>query len=319
MIVVSQNLVVAAALLGTSRLGLVIFVEPGSTSPFWPPTGVAVVALLLLGWRMCPGILLGSAAINVFTTPLSVAAPTAIGSTLACMCAYLALRRVGFRTQLDRLRDALALVFLAALGAMLISSTIGTALLAVAGQVTSRTFLSTWLTWWTGDAMGVLVVAPLLLSLRTIRWWRYRYVDTIRVAEITVLLAGSLGLVLFVERAWGGLFLAFPLVVIAAWRYQLAGAAPVGLLVSAVAIDAAVDGYGTFAGHDLLSRMFVLQLFNGSVVLTGLLLSVAITERNISRAELDCACGQLRQTITKLDQVTRPGTGSLLQHWADHD
>ncbi|GAA2756278.1 integral membrane sensor domain MASE1 [Actinopolymorpha rutila] len=87
-IVVLQNLALAAAICLTSQLGLVIGLDQGGTSPFWPPTGVAVVALLTLGIDVWPGILLGSAIVNVFTGPVIVAIPTAFGTTLACLCAF---------------------------------------------------------------------------------------------------------------------------------------------------------------------------------------------------------------------------------------
>ena len=315
LIVGFQNLAVAPALFGSACLGLVIGLNEGRTSPFWPPTGIAVTALLLLGLRTLPGILAGMVMINIITAPAAAVIPTAIGSTLACLCAFWALRWVGFHIRLDRLKDALALVFLAALGAMLISSTIGTALLLATGVVTPHRFLPVWLTWWTGDAMGVLVVAPLLLTLAKVPWRRYRHLGTARLAEITVLLAGSFGLVLFTERALGIVFLSFPLIVWAAWRYQLPGAAPVAVLTSAVAIHAAVHGYGTFAGRDLLQTMLILQLFNGSITLTGLLLSVAITERNHTREELEDTCRRLGQAIHHLDQAMRPGNTTPLRHW----
>ncbi|MEQ7124874.1 MASE1 domain-containing protein [Actinopolymorpha sp. B11F2] len=312
-----QNLAVAAVLFGSAQLGLVIGLNEGRTSPFWPPTGIAVTALLLLGLRTLPGILAGLAMINLTTTPPAAMIPTAIGSTLACMCAFWALRRVGFDIRLDRLKDALALVFLAAFGAMLISSTNGTALLLATGVVTPHTFLPVWLTWWTGDAMGVLVVAPFLLTLAKIPWRRYRHIGTARLTELTVLLAGSFGLVLFTQRALGIVFLAFPLIVWAAWRYQLPGAAPVAVLTSAVAIHAAVHGYGTFAGRDLLETMLILQLFNGSIALTGILLSVAITERQHTREELEDTCRQLGQAIGHLDRAMRPDDKSHLRGWAE--
>src|SRR4029450_3482171 len=93
----------------------------------------------------------------------------------------LLLRRTDFRMELDRLRDALALVFLGALTGMLISATVGSGVLALAGAIPASDFWPTWSVWWTGDAMGVLVVAPFLLVLRRARWPRgsspYRWVE----------------------------------------------------------------------------------------------------------------------------------------------
>ncbi|MFD2082824.1 MASE1 domain-containing protein [Actinopolymorpha cephalotaxi] len=316
-LVVLQNLALAAAICLTSQLGLVIGLDRGGTSPFWPPTGVAVVALLTLGVDMWPGILLGSTIVNVFTGPLIAAIPTAFGTTLACLCAFWMLRRVGFRNELDRLKDALALVFLGALSAMLISSTVGTTLLLSTGVVSLGTFLPTWLTWWTGDAMGVLVVAPLLLTMVKLSWRRYRYVDAARLAEFVMLMVATFGLMLFTEKSLGVLFVAFPLLVWAAWRFQLPGAAPVGLLASAMAIHAAVVGYGAFDGKNQSETMTILQLFNGSIALTALLLSVAVTERMRMQAELERACGQLGDVIDHIDQAMRPGEPSHLRQWAE--
>ncbi|MET9023786.1 MASE1 domain-containing protein [Actinopolymorpha sp. NPDC004070] len=306
----------AAASFVTARLGLLVGVEPGEASPIWPPTGLGLAALLLLGFWMWPGIMLGSMAANVFTSPPIANVPTAIGTTLACLCAYWALRKIHFRTDLDRLKDALALVFLAAFGAMLISSTIGTTLLLFQGDVQARDFLPAWLTWWTGDAMGVLLVTPLLLTLVKLPW--RRRVDWLKLTEISALLAATFALVLITEAVFGILFLTFPLIVWVGWRFQLPGAAPVGLLASSVAINTAVRGTGAFAGHTMAERMVILQLFNGSIALVALLLSVAIVERQRSRAELERTCSRLGDVINHLDQAMRPTRESSLRRWAEH-
>ncbi|GAA2756279.1 integral membrane sensor domain MASE1 [Actinopolymorpha rutila] len=215
------------------------------------------------------------------------------------------------------MKDALALVFLGALAAMLISSTVGTTLLVPTGVVSLDRVLPTWLTWWTGDAMGVLVVAPLLLTMVKLPWRRYRYVDPARLAEFVMLLVATFGLMLLTERSLGVVFVAFPLLVWAAWRFQLPGAAPVGLIASALAIHAAVVGYGVFAGKNQSDTMTILQLFNGSIALTGLLLSVAVTERIRMQAELERACGQLGDVIEHIDRAMRPGEPSHLREWAE--
>src|SRR4029077_16088252 len=74
-------------------------------------------------------------------------------------------KRAGFRPELDRLRDAVAIIVLGALVAMTISATAGTSVLVLSGAVPTTSFASTWAVWWTGDAMGVLLVAPFLLSM----------------------------------------------------------------------------------------------------------------------------------------------------------
>nr|WP_237529047.1 MASE1 domain-containing protein [Streptomyces sp. SID5469] len=134
----------------------------------WPPTGIALASPLLGGPRVWPGIALGALLVNVSLGP-SVWAVLVIvsGNTLAPVCSYILLRRTGFRLELDRSRDALALIFLGAFTGMLVSATTGSGTLAHAGVLSADQFWPTWSVWCTGDAMGVLVVTPVLLVLRS--------------------------------------------------------------------------------------------------------------------------------------------------------
>src|SRR5207302_3199425 len=122
---------------------------------------------LVIGRRAWPAIALAAFAVNLPIGPSPPgAAVIAAGNTLAPFAAAELLRRVDFHRELDRLRDAIAIIG-AALGAMTISATIGTSVLVLSAFVAATNFWSTWTVWWTGDAMGVLLVAPLLLSLLT--------------------------------------------------------------------------------------------------------------------------------------------------------
>lgn len=127
---------------------------------------------------------------NVTIGPSTAAvAAIAVGNTLAPVCAYLLLRRVGFHVELDRLRDALALVFLGALAGMLVGATV--AALMPAGALPASDFWRSWSVWWTGDAMGVLVVAPFLLVMRSARLPRgvrpYRWIEAAALLASTFL------------------------------------------------------------------------------------------------------------------------------------
>ena len=116
------NLAVAAVYYAGAQLGLLQELVRGQVTPMWPPTGVALACPAAARPRGWPGIALGSSRVNV---PIGPAPPAVLvivaGNTVAPLCAYLLLRRVGFRTELARLRDGLALVFLGAFAAMLIS------------------------------------------------------------------------------------------------------------------------------------------------------------------------------------------------------
>jgi serine phosphatase RsbU (regulator of sigma subunit)/integral membrane sensor domain MASE1/anti-sigma regulatory factor (Ser/Thr protein kinase) len=270
--------IVAVAYLVAAELGLRFAVVADEVTPLWPPTGVAIVALLAFGPRIWPAIAVSAFAVNVPIGP-SVAAAVLIGAgnTLAPVVAALVLARVGFRIHLERVRDALALVFIGALGCMAISATVGATTLLVAGAIEAREYVETWSAWWAGDAMGVLIVAPFLWSLRRPRFDRVRW-D--RVAEAAALFAAlAIACLVAVHNQEELLFLVLPLLGWIAWRFQQQGAAPAALLVSVVVIAAAADDIGPFAGESLLSQMILLQTFNASVAFTTLLFASAVSER----------------------------------------
>ncbi|MFF3321870.1 MASE1 domain-containing protein [Streptomyces sp. NPDC002889] len=295
-------LAVAAFYYGAARLGLLQQLVGGQVTPLWPPTGVALAGLLVFGLRIWPGIALGAFLVNVSIGPTALAVLAIVaGNTAAPVCAYLMLRRTDFRDRLDRLRDVLALVFLGALAGMLISATVGTGVLVLSGALDAGDFWPTWSVWWTGDAMGVLVVTPFLLALRRFRWppkARPR-----RWIEATALLLGTLFATILATGTTSAalLFLVFPFLIWAAIRFQLAGAATCALGVSTLAILAAARQSGPFADLDLFADMVTLQAFNGTTALTALLLAAVITERNETHEEIKRLCARLAEMVAEIE------------------
>lgn len=295
------NLIVAAAYFAGGRIGLLqqVVIQGAVVTPLWPPTGIALVCLLWMGLRVWPGIALGACLViqSISGSIDPVGFGIVAGNTLAPVCAYLMLRRVGFRVTLDRLRDGVALVFLGGLVPMLISATIGAWLLVVTDSLPDSGFWIVWWTWWAGDAMGVLVIAPLLLVLRMARLPSGAY----RWAEAAALLVTAFAVTLLATRSdMALLFLVFPLLIWAALRFQLEGSAPCMLLVSAMANSAAIAQEGPFDHHTLVEAMVNLQALNGSAALTSLLLSAIVTEQNIIRARIEQACQDLAEVVERL-------------------
>ncbi|MFG3059769.1 MASE1 domain-containing protein [Streptomyces sp. NPDC048231] len=290
---------VAALYYAVGRLGLLQQLVRGQVTPLWPSTGIALAGLLLLGRRIWPGIALGALLINLWLGP-SLPAVLAIvaGNTLAPLCSYALLRRAGFRTEMDRLRDALALVFLGALTGMLVSATVGSVTLLLAGVLSAQGFWPTWSVWWTGDAMGVLLVAPVLLVLRSLR--RPRSVPAARWLEGALLVAATACVGFLQTSPVPLLFLGFPVLIWAAFRFQRAGAAPCALALSTFAIVAAAERTGPFAAHNLLTNMITLQAFNGSIAFTALLLGAAVGERNQTQHDIQQACSQLSDMVDRI-------------------
>ncbi|MFE5730547.1 MASE1 domain-containing protein [Streptomyces sp. NPDC056528] len=307
------SLAVAVCYYAAGRLGLLgrLVVEGVVVTPIWPPTGVAVAALLLFGARVWPGIALGSfLAIVSLTTPGLTTLVTVVSNTAAPLCAFLLLRRVGFRLDMARLRDGLSLVFLGGFGAMLISSTAGVGLHVATGSLDEREFWSVWLAWWAGDTMGVLLVAPLLLVLA-------RPAGRLRMRRWKEALALGLATLVLVPLAvfspMSLLFLVFPLLIWAALRFQLVGSMLCALFASVLTTAEATSGQGAFLHLSDVEIMVKLQAFNGSAALTALLLSSVITEQRAIRRSVRHACEELAEVLEHLaagdPSPGPPGTG----------
>lgn len=299
-------LAIAAAYYVLGRLGLMrqVAVHDAVVTPLWPPTGVALAGLLCWGLRVWPGVAIGALIVTAATGGSLTADGLVIaaGNTLAPVCACLVLRKAGFRNQLDRLRDGLALVFLGALPGMLVSSTVGTLVLLTDDELPASGFWLVWFAWWAGDTMGVLIVTPLLLVLSRARQPRL----TGRLAEAGALAVTTLTVSTLVTRSHlAVLFLVFPLLIWAALRFQLAGSAPCALLLTVQAVISATDRGGPFVHLTMIQIMINLMAFNGSVALTSLLLAAIVTEHRNVRRRIERVCEELADVVERLSPGNR--------------
>lgn len=296
-----------------ARLGLTLSLVERNVTPLWPPTGIAVAAFLLVGRWLWPGVAVAAFAVNlpISEGPLP-AAVTAAGNTLAPLVAAVLLGSVGFRRQLDRRQDALWIVFLGALASMLLSATIGAGTLVVSGAISSDELLSAWAVWWTGDAMGVLTVAPFLLCLPLFRelpaWSPARWLEA-----LTILAVAAAMITWATQTQVRALYLIPPVVGWAAWRLQLRGAAPVALVVSLIATRSAARDDGPFAHETLFEQMFTLQTFNACVALTSFFLAALVTERNRTADALAAATVELEDRVQRRTAELSSANARLLQ------
>ena len=298
-------LILAAVYYVAAKLSLRLALVGRNVTPLWPPTGIAVVAFLLFGRRVWPGVALAAFLVNlpISANPLAAAA-TAAGNTLAPLAAAELLNLVGFHLGIDRLRDAVAIVLLAALGAMTISATIGTGTLVLAGSIPSGEFPSAWAVWWTGDAMGVLVVAPFLLSL--LLFFQRSKTTWSRRIEAALLFVGLAAITVVVARTRISLlYLLVPLLGWAAWRFQQRGAAPAALIVTGIATWAAAHGTGPFPRGTLFEEMLSLQAFNATVAFTSFFFAALVTERLRDRETLQALASELEDRVrTRTSQLS---------------
>ena len=156
---------IAGAYFGAAKLGMSLSVSHGVITPVWAPSGIALAALLVLGVRFWPAVTVGAFAANATSgASVAVAAGISVGNTLAAVVGALLVTRIGFTPALDRVRSVLALVIGGALVSTAISATNGVTVLTLA-DAREDSFGAAWVLWWFGDAVGIVVVAPLLLVL----------------------------------------------------------------------------------------------------------------------------------------------------------
>ncbi|MFI5090357.1 MAG: MASE1 domain-containing protein [Terriglobales bacterium] len=284
-----QKLVfVLAAYFVAGRIGLSVPFTSGNVSPVWPPSGIALAAILIWGYRVWPGIAVAALLVN-FLSPIPHAAALgmAVGNTLAAVVAAFLLRRIANFQTLRRLRDVLGLVFLAGILSTMIAASVGVFSLFLAGVQPWSTYASAWGVWWLGDAMGVLLVAPLILTFRQLG----RIRGTSRAIEGAVLLAG-IALTCwfifdnrFVTRTGEGVlaFSVFPFVVWAAIRFGISGSAFSSFLLAGISVWATARGTGPFVRHTPMENAVLLQVFLAVIAITGMTLAVIVIERE--RAE----------------------------------
>jgi PAS domain S-box-containing protein len=278
-------------------LGLSLAMDNPHVTAVWPPTGIAVAAVVIYGPRMWPAIAVGAFASNVITgSSAETAAAIAIGNTLAPVAAGWLLRKRGFRPAMTQLKDVAGLMLIAAMGGMLISSILGTIALAAGGLIEPGRGFQTWFQWWVGDASGVSVVAPLLLALtsRDRDLLRRRRVEAGALFALTSLIA-----VTAFETGLPMRYLVFPLAIWAALRFQQFGSSILTFLIAAIAIWQRARGNGPFAEMSMVASALALQGFNAAVALTSLSVSAVMAERTKAQDGLRLATFELEARVER--------------------
>jgi PAS domain S-box-containing protein len=291
---------------GAALLGLHYASIGQSISLVWPPTGIAIAALTMLGPQYWPAILLGAFLANA-ATPVSLGAATAIaaGNTLeALVAAYLIRRTAGPRPQLDDIRHLRTFLLLAVPLGALCSALIGSVSLWVSGSLTTADLPVALVIWWTGDLLGGLVVAPLLLA-----WTRSQESPHLprRLAEVLLLCIGT---VLAGEIGLGGVlkgsvlaqveypYLLFPFVVWAALRFGARGASLMTFAVATIAVGHTVAGASPFVSVTSTTTLIGASSYLVAVAVTGLLLAAAVRwERQHATSALAQSEERLRRAL----------------------
>jgi PAS domain S-box-containing protein len=270
-----------------AKIGLSLASLNASVSPVWPPTGVAIAMGLWLGYRTIPGVLAGALLANYLLTDVTLFTAVGIsaGNTLeAVMAIYLVRRFIGSRNPFERAIDVLRFVVFAAFLSTAVSATIGVFALCVSGAAQWQSFGWLWLTWWSGDGVGALVVTPLILNWTekpTERWRGWRLAEATLLFALVLLLSATVYTNLLprtaTARPWGHVII--PVLLWAAFRFGPRGVAIAIALLSSIAIWGTVHGYGGFAMYGKNEALLFLQAYIGNYAITTLSLAGLVNER----------------------------------------
>lgn len=315
---------VALLYFAAAQAGLMFAVVGSTVTLVWPPSGIALVAILIFGYRMAFGIALGAFLANAWTgLPILLAAGIAIGNVLAALAgAFLLQRLARFRNTLDRRRDVFALIILAAVCSTTLSAFVGVATLSLGGLVSFGDYASVWLMWWLGDMMGVLVVAPPLLV-----WLTHPrpVLSTLKTVEAVGLFA-TLVVVSYMifatpELAGHGYYPAalavFPFVIWGALRFDYWGVILVTGAISVLAIWGTTQGTGPFAVGSPVDSLVGWCLFVNVVAVTGLLLAASSAEERRAQAEIKSAHDELEQRVRERTEELAQTNAGLEQEMAE--
>lgn len=299
-------LLVAVAYVAAAKLGFTLAFATKQVTAVWPPTGIALAALLLWGYRVWPGIWLGAFASNAISSePVWTAAAIATGNTLAPVFGNFLLRRFGgFENGLERVRDVLLLALFGSAVAMTVSATNGVAELALARIVPWSAFLSVWWVWWAGDAMGVLFVAPLLLTWIGAKQKESAEGGRLELAALAATLLASSSISFLTNFPLR--FSVYPFIIWTALRFRQREMTAAIAVISGLAIWATSHGLGPWASGSLDSRLIELDSWMSVLAITGLVLGAVTAERRTARLDLQELLTQTKRSAVTLQAAFLP-------------
>jgi signal transduction histidine kinase len=300
----------AAVYFSAGKFGLSLAVSHPNATPVWPPTGIALAAFLLIGYWVWPAVFLAACLVNVTTAgSLLSSIGIATGNTMEGLFgAYLVNRFANGRLAFVRQRDTFAFVLLAAGLSTIVSATTGVTSLSLTGYADWSRFGEIWLTWWLGDAVGALIVTPVIVlwvSHPTIAWSRHQLGE---VGALLTLMCVVAFVVFQSGQAMTGptyplAFVTFSILIWVAVRLGPRETATATFLCVAIAIWGTLRGSGPFVRGKPNETLLLLQAFAAVIGLTALALAIGVAERRRAEEELD----HLNQTLERRIQ-DRTGT-----------
>jgi signal transduction histidine kinase len=297
---------VALAYYVAGRIGLELAYLDGAVAALWPPAGLGLAALFLYGVRLWPGVVIGDLLLADFSTPLGTVLGQTVGNTLALVAAALLLRRLtGGRGELDRVRDVVAFIACALLAAV-VSAAFGPTSLRLGDVIAADELGRVFRTWTLGDASGVLVVAPALLTWAAAGW---RDIGRRQLVEGALVLA-VLAVLAELPPQRDVPYIVFPVILWAALRFGPRGAATAILVVCSITVWNTAQSDGPFVRESLTDSLLATQLFIATAAITSLLLAAVTAER--TRAARALAASEAAQRALADEQAALRRVATLV-------
>ena len=271
---------IAVAYFIIAKLSLLLAFETTIAAPVWPASGVALAAVLILGYRIWPSIFVGAFLVNILTLWGMSFSPTAsaigalsaaFGNTLEPLAGAYFINRISQNGVLfNSIKDLSIFVILCSFVSTMISATIGVASFCLL-RTDWAELDSLWLTWWLGDAIGILVVTPLILMLHKQGFKALSRQRLLEVLLVSIALSISIGAVFWQIYPLGYLIIPLLLWISLSLRRFEIGAAI--LLVSSITLFSTAHGVSGWSMHKTVN---FLQAYIGFTAITALFLLVNI-------------------------------------------
>ncbi len=281
------------------RIELSIHPVSAFVTLLWLPAGIALAALVIYGYRLWPAIMLASFAIYVSAgAGLLASFGIALGDTLQVLAgAYFLKRYVGFNPALSRLRDNLGLIAVALVAPML-GNAIGVASVWLSGTLVTGEVLSLWTQWWAAEALGILIIAPLLFKWVYVPLIKQKVLLPGQYLELCAVIIVVFFTSLFVFWTPQGHF-AYYLFIPLTWAALRTGPRGITLAlftVASAAVSGVLAGQGPYAGSESL----YLQIFIGTMGVVFLILTAIVEKQKRTQQLLGHHVDELEQALQKI-------------------
>jgi len=277
---------IAIIYVGLAKLSLALASSHPSATPIWPPTGYALGAVLLLGYRISPAIFLGALVANITTagsisTSLAIATGNALESLIG---AYLINRWSDGRNTFDTPGGVTRFALICFIPSTMISATFGVGSLSLAGYADWSDFRSIWTTWWVGDLAGALVITPAIVLWGTTprRWLERRELIQSSLIYAATIAVGLVAFSPLLEQSPTRSSLAFLAILPLMWaalRRNQRDTATTALLLSCFAVWGTMSSAGPFVRSSLNESFLLLLTFMICVSVPSLALSADVAVR----------------------------------------